>query len=299
MGWGLAGAFAAAIAYGAATVLQAVGARRTAHIDAPNARLAVQLVQSLPYASGLVLDAVGFLLSLAALRSQPLFVVQAIVASSLAVTALLAVLVLGARPAILEWIALLVVTGGLTLLALSATSQKSAGVDYEDRAWLLVAVVVAGAVTVVVARRTHGTRTSDAWLLGFLAGLMYAGGSISARVLATPHSVWSLLADPAFWAMVLSGVLGLLVYAMALQRGSVTLVTSAVVVTETLLPAALGITLLGDRPAHGLAGLAAIGFAASVVGSVALARYGEPPTSDPHERRGHGTRTTRLAADGG
>jgi uncharacterized membrane protein len=74
-----------------------------------------------------------------------------------------------------------------------------------------------------------------------------------------------------------AGILGLLLYAMALQRGSVTVATSAVVVAETVVPAAIGITLLGDRPAPGRTSVAALGFAITVVGSLLLARYGEAP----------------------
>ena len=78
--------------------------------------------------------------------------------------------------------------------------------------------------------------------------------------------------------MAFAGILGLLLFAMALQRGRVTVATSTTVVTQTLAPAALGITLLHDRPAHGRTALAAIGFAVTVVGSVLLARYGEAPS---------------------
>jgi drug/metabolite transporter (DMT)-like permease len=80
--------------------------------------------------------------------------------------------------------------------------------------------------------------------------------------------------------MLVSGLLGLLLYAMALQRGSVTVATSAVVVTETLVPAALGVTLLGDRPAHGGATLAGVGFAVTVAGSLLLSRHGEAPARE-------------------
>jgi drug/metabolite transporter (DMT)-like permease len=294
--WGLAGAFAAAVAYGAATVLQAIGAASTTRSNAPDRALMIQLVHSLPYLSGLVLDGVGFALSLAALRTEPLFTVQAIVASSLAVTAILGVLVLAARPSTVEWLALVGVTAGLALLAISAKEQKPAGVDYLGRLGLLLGVGFVGVVTAALARRRTGGASRDAWALGCLAGLMYGAGGIGARVLAEPRSVWSLLADPALWAVVGAGILGLLVYAMALQRGSVTVVTSAVVVTETLVPAALGITLLGDRPAPGRTMVAAFGFGLSVAGSLALARYGEAPARKDPERDALGP---RLAADRG
>src|SRR3954451_20995337 len=131
--WGLAGAFAAAIAYGAATVLQAVGARSTGRSAGPDARLLLRLLRSVPYVVGLALDVVGFGLSLAALRSQPLFIVQAIVASSLAVTAVLAVLTLHARLDLFEWFALALVTAGLTMLALSAHDTPGAPVSFAGR----------------------------------------------------------------------------------------------------------------------------------------------------------------------
>jgi drug/metabolite transporter (DMT)-like permease len=288
--WGLAGAFAAALAYGVATVLQAVGARRTERSAVPDARLAMRLLRSAPYVCGLLLDVVGFALSLAALRSQPLFTVQAIVSSSLAVTAVLAVVVLHARLAGLEWGALLLVTAGLVLLGLSANDQHPAHVSFSGR-FLLLLVVIASAAIVALTASTrdarngeHAGKSNDAWALGCMAGLMYGAGGIGARILAKPKSVHGLLLDPALWAMFVAGVLGLLLYAMALQRGTVTVATAAVVVTETLVPAAIGITLLGDRPAHGRTPLAAAGFALTVTGSLLLARYGAAPaaaTTDP------------------
>ena len=282
--WGLAGAFAAALAYGVATVLQATGARSTGRSNAPDARLALRLLRSAPYVIGLMLDGVGFALSLAALRSQPLFTVQAIVSSSLAVTAVLAVVVLHARLAHLEWSALLVVTAGLVLLGLSANDQHPAHVSFSGRFSLLLVVIASATVVALVAstrdkrHAEHLGARNDGWALGCLAGLMYGAGGIGARILAKPRSIHGLLLDPALWAMFIAGVLGLLLYAMALQRGTVTVATAAVVVTETLVPAAIGITLLGDRPAHGRTPLAAAGFALTVTGSLLLARYGAAPT---------------------
>lgn len=279
MTWGLAGAFAAAFAYGAATVLQAIGARATTRSDRPDAKLAWQLVHSLPYVGGLSLDAVGFALSLAALRSEPLFTVQAIVASSLAVTAVLGAVVLRTRPGPIERFAVIVVTAGLTLLALAAREQPPSRVDYTGRLALLLGVLFVATVTAAAARRTSSHPAREAWALGSLAGLMYGAGGIGARVLARPHSFGGLVVDPALWAILVAGILGLLLYAMALQRGSVTVATASVVVAETLVPATLGVTLLGDRPAQGRTVLAAVGFALSVLGSIALARYGEAPVA--------------------
>lgn len=275
--WGLIGAFAAAVTYGVATVLQAIGARAGGATDELDARLLRRLLRSAPYVTGLTLDAIGFGLSFAALHSLPLFTVQAIVASSLAVTALLAVAVLGVRPSLFEWGALLCVTAGLTLLALAARDHAPTRLGDVDRWLLVISVAVVGTLAFLAARRRQEPGAGDAWALGALAGLMYGAAGIGARILRTPSTPWRIVLDPALYAMALAGVLGLLLYAMAVQRGRVTVATAAVVVAETLVPAAVGITLLGDRPAPGRTALAAVGFALTVGAAVALARYGEPP----------------------
>src|SRR5205823_2754231 len=140
-------------------------------------------------------------LSLAALRSQPLFIVQAIVASSLAVTAILAVVTLHARLSKLEWMALSMVTAGLTLLALSARNQPPASIGFAGRLSLFAGIVVVGVVAAGAARRRAGGGRNDAWALGCLAGLMFGAGGVGARVLADPRSLTGLLLDPALYAM--------------------------------------------------------------------------------------------------
>lgn len=275
MNWGLAGAFAAALSYGAATVLQAIGARRDGAPSQLDLSLVRRLARSAPYLTGLALDAVGFGLSLAALRTLPLFTVEAIVAANLGVTAVIAVVTLGARPAMREWVALVAVSFGLILLALSASRQPAATQSGTNRSLLVASVAVVGVVAGLLARRRTTGTTADGWALGALAGLMFGAAGIGARILHDTSPLWRVPTDPAFWAMALAGILGMLLYAMALQRAAVTGVTSAMVVAETIVPAIVGVTLLGDRPAHGEDVIAAAGFLLAVAGAVALARFGE------------------------
>ena len=86
---GLLGAVGAALCYGVGSVLQALAARRTTSAEGLDPRLLLRLARSWQYVVGLALDGVAFLLSIVALRSLPLFTVQSIVASFLAVTAVL------------------------------------------------------------------------------------------------------------------------------------------------------------------------------------------------------------------
>jgi drug/metabolite transporter (DMT)-like permease len=76
----------AALCYGVAAVVQQVGAR---HIP-PGRRLGVRLVVDLLrqplFLAGVGLDAIGFGLAFVGLRDLPVFVVQAAVSSTVAVT---------------------------------------------------------------------------------------------------------------------------------------------------------------------------------------------------------------------
>jgi len=50
-------------------------------------------------------------------------------------------------------------------------------------------------------------------------------------------------------------------------------------VVETVVPAAIGLTLLGDRARAGMSVIAGAGFVLAVTGAVTLARYAALPTA--------------------
>jgi hypothetical protein len=84
-----------------------------------------------------------------------------------------------------------------------------------------------------------------------------------------------LLRDPATYALVAAGVVSFMLYATALDSGSVTVATAAVVLAETAPPALIGILFLGDHTRPGLAALAVVAFVLAVTSAVLLARFGE------------------------
>ena len=272
---GLLGALGAALCYGTGSILQAIGARRTAGSSGVDPRLLLRLTRSLPYLVGLGLDAVGFVLSLAALRSLPLFLVSSAIASSVGVTALLAARLLDVRPSRREWLALAGVGVGLVLLAASAAEGGGRPLGSAGRVALVAGAVVV-ALLALPAGRGSGARTGVR--LGALAGLAFGGVGIAARVLVFPHPLARVLLDPVLYSLAAYGVLGTLLYATALQRGSVTTSTAALFAAETVAPALVGVLALGDAARPGFAAVAVAGFVVTVVGAVALARYGELPT---------------------
>ncbi|HEU0132952.1 MAG TPA: hypothetical protein VFQ85_18370 [Mycobacteriales bacterium] len=279
---GLLGAFAAAVAYGAASVLQGVAARRARDgATTLDPRLLLRLATQLPYVAGIGLDVAGFALSVVALRTLPLFAVQAAVASSIGVTALLAAVLLRERPSRNEWAALAAIGVGLVLLAAAAAPDEARRLAGGPRAALLVTVPVL-AVAGVAAGRGRGERAGV--VLGALAGVAFGGVGVCARGLAVPHPLWHAVTDPVVLALAAYGGLGTLLYATALQRGSVTPATAALFAAETVVPAGFGLAFLGDHARRGAAPFAAAGFVVTVVACLALARFAAVAEAPPPSR---------------
>jgi drug/metabolite transporter (DMT)-like permease len=276
--WGLLGAVGAAVCYGCASILQALAARDEATAEGLDPRLLLRLAHSWRYLLGLGLDGLAFLLSLAALQTMPLFAVQAIVASFLAITAVLGALFLQMPLTRRDKVALVVVIGGLVMVGMSAAEDSAVDVSSAERWGVLVAAVVLAVVAVPLGR-VNGAKGAAA--LGAVAGLGFGTVAVAARIL--PQVGWStlvgdlgaLLSDPATYALAIATVVALLSYSTALQRGTVTQATAPLVVAETVAPALVGLFMLGDAPREGWGWVAFVGFSLAVGGAVALSRHGD------------------------
>ncbi|MEO5743699.1 MAG: hypothetical protein ABIQ53_03785 [Terracoccus sp.] len=270
---GLVGALVAALAYGAATVLQAIGARRLTSLP-PGAGARSRAVAALPYAAGLGLDGLGFIASVLALRTLPLFLVESAVASSVAVTAVLSVVVLHLHLRRVEIGALGAVALGL--VALAAVADPGPAVhpgNGFDVATLMAAAVVAA---LLAAGALDHDRQRGAVVLSLAAGLGFGGVGVSARLLEVPTPWWHLGFDALAWALVAHAALATVAYGLALARARVTTVAAITFVTETVVPAAVGLALLGDRVLAGRWPLAGLAFGLTLVGCIVLASRSEP-----------------------
>ena len=268
----LLGAAVAAIAYGTATVLQAIGVQRRA-ASPDGAALWTRLVAGRLYAFGLILDVLGFLASVASLRTLPLFLVESAVASSVAVTAVLAVLVLDLRLRHAEITALAVIGVGLVLLAVSAEPGPAhhAGAV---AGWVLLGTVALVALMLLIGLRDANSARASL-ILATAAGAGYGLVGIAARALEVRHPWWRTAADPVLWALLAQGALAVIAYGFALHRGRVTTVAAITMVVETVFPAIVGLVFLGDAVRDHLMLLAVIGFVATLAGSLALANQAE------------------------
>lgn len=266
----LACAFGAAVAYGFATLLQAVGAGRAAAGAGLDPRLLLRLSRSAPYVAGLAVDAVAFGLTLIALRRLPVYLVQSVVSANLAVVAVLAALLLGASLGAADWLSVGAVAVGLALLAASAGPEHPVSLSSAGRWSLLVVAVV---VTVLAAVLAGGGAAPGGPALGVLAGLEFGVVALAARVLPAVLDPVRLLRDPAVWALACAGAAGTLVYATALQRGPLTATSAAVIASETLAPAVAGAILVGDLPKAGWLPAAIAGTVLVLGGATRLARH--------------------------
>jgi drug/metabolite transporter (DMT)-like permease len=273
---GLIAALASAVCYGAASVLQARGAARTERSDSIDPTLLVRVLRQGSFVAGIGLDMVGFAAQFVALRRLPLYVVQAALAGNLAVTALLAIPVLGARLGRTQWLAVASVCVGLLLLSVAAGKESDEQISLGFRVGLLVVALVLAAAGFLAGRLPDRLRGAG---LGIVAGLSFGVLALAVRGM-TDLALGSLLHNPATYALAVAGVAGFLFFASGLQQAAVTTVTAAVVIGETAVPALIGVLFLGDRTRPGLAPLAALGFLLAVAGALLLASFGEPAAAE-------------------
>ncbi|MEU9911837.1 hypothetical protein [Streptomyces sp. NPDC051001] len=269
-------ALGAAVCFGTATVLQAVAARAAGSGGGGEAALLLRAVRQWRYLAGLGLDGVGFLLQIAALRSVPIYAVGAALASSLAVTAVVAARLLRVRLSRAEWGAVGVVCAGLAMLGVAAgTEGDLEGPDALKYVMLAVAVgvLLLGLGGGRLPERGRGP------LLGLGAGFGFGVVEVAVRLIDS-LAPSELLVNPATYALLLGGGAAFLCLTSALQRGSVTAATAAMVIGETVWPALVGVVWLGDRTREGLGWLAVLGFLVAVVGALGLARFGEAPVEE-------------------
>jgi drug/metabolite transporter (DMT)-like permease len=292
---GLSAALSAAFVFGFAAIVQARAVRRLAPSGGPvssgrpgacdvpgvrgvpsaseaaeaSGRFFVQLLREPLFLAAIGLNLVGFVLHLVAIRLIPLYLAQAGISLSLAVTAVLAVLMMREHLTHRDWVAVSAITLGLVLLAMASGDIGTAEVPDGFVGWLFLGVLAVGLVGLAVSRsRSH----LAAGVLGFLAGLGFAGSGLCARVLPglTPAE---LLGAPATYLLPVSGGLAFLLYSLALRRGTVTEATGPLIVMQTVTPALIGVWVLGDEVRSGWGSVALVGFALSLVGAVELARF--------------------------
>ena len=270
---GLGAALGAAVLFGIAAILQAVGSRKVPTGSELDPRRLVGFVVALlkqpAFLGALVLNLAGFGLHFVALRLLPLYLAQAGIAASLVVTALLATRLMSDQLSAIEWSAVVGVCVGLGLLAVSAGDAGETAPHHGLTVGLIVGLVAIAVLGGFASRSQHTSATA---VLGLLAGLGYAGVAISARML-DDSSISALFQSPTTYTLPISGALAFVLYSLALQRGSVTLATTPMIALQTITPAAVGVLVLDDAVRDGWYAGALGGFVVTAIGALILVRF--------------------------
>jgi drug/metabolite transporter (DMT)-like permease len=253
-------------------LLQAEGARRAT-------RTRPAAVQP-RYLAGVGVDFAAWMCAVLALRTLPVFAVQAVIGGTIALTAVVSAWLIGVRLPTSTRVAVAACLVGLVLVAASAGAEeppvRQRGVDVI----LLVSLLLLG-VAVLVLRQ--GKR---AWPLALVSGLGFGGTALSVRAahVQTGDGLDPalLLGQPSTYLLVGFWLVGMVGYTAALARGDVGAVTAVFTVTEVLVPGVVGIQLLGDPVRPGWAWVLALGLAAAVAGTVVIAKA--PPLRPPRVR---------------
>jgi hypothetical protein len=207
-------------------------------------------------------ETAGWLVYVAALRLAPLSLVQAVSASGIAVLALFSVHGHPGRLSLYERLAVGIALLGLLLLSLSLVGSTPS--SHTPHA---VAVVVwlgasAGAATALIVVRI---RLSRAAALGLAAGLLFADGDISAKLVAS-GGIWLL----ALLSLVACYAAGTSVLQAAFQHGSALTAAGIATLVTNAVPIAAGFVLFNEALPPGVRGVLQVAAFASIVASAAL-----------------------------
>jgi drug/metabolite transporter (DMT)-like permease len=258
----------AAMASGSGSILESLGIRRAGVYGGTSLDL-VSLRRQAVYFVGLGVDMLGFLCAAAALHRLPLFLVQSLLAFSVAVTATISAF-MGTRLATAGWVALGIGAAGLVMLAWSADPGPARALAPSWR-WILLGMALPVAAIAIYAKRRN--RSWTALALAFGAGVSFCVVGVSARTLNIPDSPWRLVLDPTIWAIVLNGLTAAVVFAMALQKSGATAITAVMFTTNTTLSSLIGVAYLDDRVRSGFAAVAIGGFVLAIAGAITVAHY--------------------------
>ncbi|MCR6031861.1 hypothetical protein GGQ22_10440 [Nocardioides sp. zg-579] len=261
MSWlGLLAGLGGALLFGLGAVAQAHGVRRSAARPTGLLGFLATSVRD-PWTMGVVAAYLaGFVLHAVAIWLLPLYLAQAATAMSFPVTAL-AVALVGERLRASGWLAVVVVTAGLVLLAAGSGEAGPVVTDpaFVPAVWLGVVVLAALALA---------GRHLGAGVLGTLAGLGYAGSAIAVRGTGTPVDlavVAVALAVPAY------SVVAFWLYSLGLHSDQVSAATAPMIVGQTFVPSLVGVLLLGDGVREGWGPAVAAGLLLSTAGAAWLA----------------------------
>lgn len=281
----LLAAFGCAVFNGTAAVLQKVSADKEERAVSLRSGMMFRLLKDWPYLTGLILDFLAWILTLIAVHSLPLFMVQPIVAFSVVVTLLIEIVVLRIKLNTLFAMAIALIALGLVLLVISSKSGSATNVASSVKVVIITAPLLLAVIGMVGIKGKSFLATG---LLAGTSGLAFGGTSIVGRMLHWHEPYLNVLISPMFISMIAYGLVGMLLFTVALQRHMASVVNAIMITFETLAPVSIGILFLGDRPKHGLWLLVIFGAGMAISGIMLISAKSADIMASPDSLLMHG-----------
>jgi drug/metabolite transporter (DMT)-like permease len=222
-------------------------------------------------------ETAGWLMYVAALRLAPLSLVQSVAASGVAVLAFATARGHPSRLARREQLAVVLAIAGLALLALSLVDTNES-----DHHPAVIGVIVwlaacGGGAVLLIAIPTRFGRAAS---LGLAAGLLFADGDISAKLIGY-GGLWLV----ALATLIVAYAVGTSVLQWAYQRGDALTAAGTATMVTNAVPIAAGFVLFGEALPHGTRAVLQIAaFSCLVVSAVALGHPQASRADQPAQR---------------
>ena len=224
-------------------------------------------------------ESAGWLMYVAALRLAPLALVQAVAASGVAVLAFATARGHPSRLARREQAAVVLAVAGLALLALSLVDTAESDQHPAVAGIIIWLAACGGGAVLLIAVPTRFGRAAS---LGLAAGLLFADGDISAKLVGY-GGPWLV----ALATLIVAYAAGTSVLQWAYQRGDALTAAGTATMVTNAVPIAAGFVLFGETLPHGIRAVLQIAaFACLVASAVALGHQQGPRASEPTPRDG-------------
>ena len=223
-------------------------------------RCAISLYKSPLFALGMVIATGAWIFHVAAMSLAPLSVVQTVLAGGMVLLAVLAERLFGLTVGRRQWIGLGLTALGLVLLGVSLPQAHGADSHYSLGGMIsFEAVLMVGAVVLMMGPRLGAPREHQGLMLGAAAGIMFGVSDVAIKAIAGligSQGIWAVV-SPWMVIGVLGAVAGFYACAKSLQDGDAVPVIAITGTAANMAGIVGGIIVFGDPMAGSPLGLMA------------------------------------------
>lgn len=249
---------------------------------------AYKMLKSKLFLIGFTLQVTAFISQAIALKNGPLIIVEPLLTCDLIFLLVIIHWRLDIRMRLRDWIAAIMIMGGLTGL-FAATNPQEGHLNYQAEPWIILVsiaapVIIALAVVIRHLKSPQG-RASLAALAAAAAFALNAAFTKLSLNLLTKHGVIVMLTSWPIFALIVSGLVSLYLMLNAYGSGPLAISQPIMEVVEPAAAVIIGVMIFGDSYNSSIAALA-IGLASTLVLIAGIVSLGSSPRLQQAGERG-------------